>query len=71
MMHRRQSTAGFPSRKLGEMLLDFCCRNLATIPITLGKYRSRPHPFQNQTSKPNTFKALKANGNRLFSIANI
>ena len=28
-------------------------------------------PFQNQTSKPNSFKALKANSNSLFLIANV
>ena len=52
------------------MLLDFHRGNLATIPNTIGKHRSRPHPFRNQTSKPNTFKALKANANSLFSTAN-
>jgi len=41
------------------------------IPNTLGNYESKPHPFRNQTSKPNTFKALKANANSLFSTANV
>ena len=55
----------------GEVLPNFCRGNLATIPNTLGKHRSRPHPFRNQTSKPNMFKAPKANANSLFSIANV
>ena len=35
------------------------------------KHRSRPHPFRNQTSKPNSIKASKANANNSFSIANV
>ena len=35
------------------------------------KHWSRPHPFRNQTSKPNSIKAPKANANSLFSIANV
>ena len=38
---------------------------------TLGKHQSRSHPFWNQTSKPNLFKAPKVNINSLFSIANV
>ena len=53
------------------MLLDFHHRNLATIPNTLGKYQSRPHPFWNQTSKPNFVKAPKANANSLIFVANV
>ena len=68
-----------------EALLDFCHKNKAkccqissmkirrnaTIPNTFGKHRSRPHPFQIQTSKPNSLKAPKANANSLFSTANV
>ena len=53
------------------MLLDFSHENLATIPNTLGKHRSRPHPFQIQTSKPNSLKASKDNANSSFSITNV
>ena len=53
------------------MLPDFHCGNLATIPNILANYRSRSHPFQNQTLKPNSLKALKANTNSLFLIANV
>jgi len=53
------------------MLSDFHRGNLATTTNTLGKHRSRPHPFQNQTLKPNTFKVPKANANSFFSIANV
>ena len=49
------------------MLPDFHYGNLATIPNTFGKHWSRPHPFWNQTSKPDTFKALKASANSSFS----
>ena len=41
------------------------------IPNTLGKHQSRPHPFQNQTLKPNTIKAPKSDANILFSTANV
>ena len=41
------------------------------IPNTLGKHQSRPHPFQNQTSKPNLLKVSKVNANSSFSIANV
>ena len=34
-------------------------------------FRYGPHLFQNQTLKPNSFKAPKANANSLFSIANV
>ena len=37
----------------------------------LRKHRLGPHPLQNQTSKPNAFKAPKANADVLFSIANL
>ena len=53
------------------MLLNFCRGNLATIPNILGKHRSRSHPSRNQTSKPNSIKAPKANANNLFLIANV
>ena len=49
----------------GEMLPNFHHGNLKTS-ITLGKHWSRPHPFRNQNSKPNTFKAPKANANNCF-----
>ena len=71
MMHLRQSTAGFLPQKYGEMLPNFRRGNLAITSNTLGKHWSGPHPFQNQTLKPNTFKALKANANSLFSIGNV
>ena len=45
------------------MLPIFYYGNLALIPNALGKHQLRPHPFRNQTSKPNTFKAPKANAN--------
>ena len=48
------------------MLPDFGRGNLATTPNTLGKHRSRPHPFQNQTLKPNSFKVPKVNANSLI-----
>ena len=35
------------------------------------KHQSRPHPFYNQASKPNSIKAPKANANSSFSIANV
>ena len=69
MMQLRWSTTRFPSRKWGEMLSDFCRGNLASTSNTLEKHRSGPHPFWNQTSKPNTFKAPKAKANSLFWIA--
>ena len=50
------------------MLLDFRRENLATTPNTLGKHQSRQHPFRNQTSKPDSFKVLKANANNLFKL---
>ena len=71
MMHLRWSIAGFPARKWGKMLLDFHRGNLAPIPNTLRKHWSRPHPFRNQTSKPNSFKASRANANSSFLIANV
>ena len=71
IMHPRRSAARFPPWKKGELLPDFRYGNLATIPNTLGKHRSRPHPFRNQTSKPNAFKASKANANSLYLIANV
>ena len=43
----RQNVAGFSSWKFGS---DF---------KHIGKHRLRPQILQNQTSKPNTFKALK------------
>ena len=66
-----------------EALLDFHHENKAkhcrifaveiwaSIPNALGKHHLGPHPFRNQTSKPNTFKASKANANSSFSIANV
>ena len=36
-----------------------------------GKYWSRPHPFWNQTSKPNPVNAPKDNANNSFLIANV
>ena len=71
MTHLRRSTVRFLPPKHGEMLPDFCRGNLATIPNTLGKHRSRPLPFRNQTSKPNIFKAPKAKANSSFLIANV
>ena len=53
------------------MLPDFHYGNLALTSNTLGKDRSGSHPFRDQTSKPNTSKALKANANSLFSIVNV
>ena len=53
------------------MLPNFCRGNLATIPNILGKHQSRSHPSRNQTSKPNSIKAPKANANNLFLIANV
>ena len=53
------------------MLPNFRRGNLEMIPNTLGKYRSIPHPFRIQTSKPNLFKALKDNANSSFSTANV
>ena len=53
------------------MLLDFRRGNLVATSKTLGKHQSRPHPFRNQTSKPNTFKGLKANANNSFSTTNV
>ena len=55
----------------GEMLPDFHCRNLATIPNMLAKYWSRSHPLQNQTSKPNSLKSPKASANSLFLTAKV
>ena len=71
MMHLRWSAAGFPLRKYGEMLPNFQHGNLKSIPNAPGKHRLGPHPFQNQTSKPNMFKAPKANANNLFLTANV
>ena len=53
------------------MLPDFRHGNLAMILHTLGMHQSRPHTFQNQTSKPNSIEASKANANNSFSIANV
>ena len=53
------------------MLLDFHHGNLASIPNALGKHRLGPHPFRNQTLKPNLFTAPKSNANSLFFIANV
>ena len=71
MIHPRQSVAGFLPWKWGEMLLDFHHGNLEPIPNTLRKHQSRPHPFRNQTSKPNSFKVSRANANSSFLIANV
>ena len=57
--------------KISEMLLDFHHGNLAPIPNALRKHRSWPHLFRNQTSKPNSFKASRANANSSFLIANV
>ena len=53
------------------MLPDFRRVNSASILNTLREHQSRPHPFQNQTSKPKSLKALKANANCSFPIANV
>ena len=57
--------------KLRRNITGFFCWNLAMTSNILGKHRSGPHLFRNQTSKRNTFKAPKANVNSLFSIANV
>ena len=71
MTHLRRSAIGFPPRKLGKNAARFSPWKFVATSNTLGKHRLGPHPFPNQTSKPNTFKALKANANSLFSIANV
>ena len=52
------------------MLLNFRYENLVTIPNVLAKHLTKATPFPNQTSKPNLFKAPKANANSLFLFAN-
>ena len=71
MIHQRWNAAEFPPQKLGEMLSDFHRENLEAILNVLAKHWVRPHPLQNQISKPNSFKAPKANANSLFQIANV
>ena len=66
MIHQRWNAAEFPPQKLGEMLSDFHRENLEAILNVLAKHWVRPHPLQNQISKPNSFKAPKANANSLF-----
>ena len=52
-------------------VMDIWYVYLVPLPSTLGKHRLRPHPFRNQSSKPNLFKSTKTNANSLFLIANV